>query len=106
MKHGPGELYASFYVKESIMAAADKALEVASRHGISGHAMALRWTAHHSILSQEHGDALIVGASRLEQLESNLDAIEQGLLPDDVVAALEAAYKEIEESGDEIVYHL
>lgn len=85
------------------MAATEKALEVASRYGISGHAAALRWTAHHSVLNEKYGDAIIIGASSLEQLESNLDMIEQGPLPDDVVGALEAAYEEI---GDEIPYHL
>lgn len=38
----------------------------------------------------------------LEQLESNIDMIEQGSLPDDVVATLEAMYGEI---GDEVLCH-
>ena len=85
------------------MAATDKALDIASGHGISGHAAALRWTAYHSQLNKTHGDAIIIGASSPEQLESNIDMIEQGVLPDDVVAALEAVYKEI---GDEVSYHM
>ncbi|KAK7408400.1 hypothetical protein QQX98_009440 [Neonectria punicea] len=98
-------LYSSFYMKPSVMSATDKALEVASQHGIGGHAAALRWTAHHSLLSKAHKDAVIVGASSPEQLESNLDMIEQGPLPDDVVAALDAVYEGME-IGDEASYHL
>ncbi|KAI8711628.1 Aldo-ket-red domain-containing protein [Fusarium sp. LHS14.1] len=98
-----GGIYSQFYLKPSIMAATDKALEIASGHGISGHAAALRWTAYHSQLNKAHGDAIIIGASSPEQLESNIDMIEQGALPDDVVAALEAVYKEI---GDEVSYHI
>ncbi|KAM0424373.1 hypothetical protein ACHAPT_010521 [Fusarium lateritium] len=98
-----GGLYSQFYLKPSIMAATEKALDIASAHGISGHAAALRWTAYHSQLSKVHGDALIIGASSPEQLESNMDMIEQGSLPDDVVAALEAVYEEI---GDAVPYHL
>ncbi|RSL96764.1 hypothetical protein CEP52_011296 [Fusarium oligoseptatum] len=98
-----GGIYAQFYLKPSIMAATEKALEIASGHGISGHAAALRWTAYHSHLSKAHGDAIVIGASSPEQLESNIDMIEQGALPDDVVAALEAVYEEI---GDEVSYHM
>jgi aflatoxin B1 aldehyde reductase len=102
LKHFLGGLYANLYVKESITAATDKALEVADQHGIGGHAAALRWTAHHSALSAEYGDSIILGASSAEQLESNIDMIEQGPLPADVVAALESLYKEL---GDEVAYH-
>lgn len=76
---------------------------MASKHGIGGHGAALRWTVYHSLLSKEHGDAVIVGASSSEQLEANLDMIEQGPLPDELVAALEAVYAEV---GPAIVYHL
>lgn len=63
--------------------------------------MALRWTMHHGILSHDHGDSVIIGASSAAQLESNLDMIEQGPLPDDVVSALEALYQEL---GDVLSY--
>ncbi|KAF9870699.1 putative aldo/keto reductase [Colletotrichum karsti] len=100
-----GELYTNFYMKPSIMAAADKALKIASEHGISGHAAALRWTAYHGILSRIYDDSIIIGASSPEQLESNIDTVEQGPLPEDVAAAFEAVYGEID-SDVEIPYHL
>ena len=34
---------------------------------------AYRWLYHHSRLSGEHGDCVVVGSSRLEQLTTNLD---------------------------------
>ncbi|KAF7554449.1 hypothetical protein G7Z17_g2917 [Cylindrodendrum hubeiense] len=100
--HLLGGLYSQLYLKPSIIAATDKALAVASKHDISGHAAALRWTAHHSSLKKEHGDSVILGASSPAQLETNLDMIEQGPLPEDVVAALEAVYDEID---DGVSYH-
>ncbi|KAM0335571.1 hypothetical protein ACHAQA_000619 [Verticillium albo-atrum] len=100
--HVIGGLYRQLYVKPAITAATDRALEVAAQHGIGGHAAALRWTAHHSILSAEYGDSMIVGASSVEQLNSNLDVIEQGPLPQDVVSAFEAIHAEV---GDEVPYH-
>lgn len=96
-------MYSDIYTKPSVIAATDKAVEAASKHGIKGHAAALRWTAYHGALSKERGDSIIVGASSPEQLEANIDVVEQGPLPDDVVAAFEALNAEI---GDEVPYHL
>ncbi|KAI3554639.1 aflatoxin B1 aldehyde reductase member 2 [Colletotrichum abscissum] len=98
-----GSIYAKFYVKESIMTATEKAIDVASKHGIGGHAAALRWTVYHSILSKEYEDSVIIGASSPEQLETNLDMIEQGPLPEDVVSALEELHEQI---VDKIPYHM
>ncbi|CZR38185.1 uncharacterized protein FPRO_06624 [Fusarium proliferatum ET1] len=98
-----GSLYAERYLKPSISEATEKALAAASSHGISGHAAALRWTAHHGSLSKEYGDSIIVGASSVEQLNSNINAIEAGPLPDDVADALGAVYAEIE---DILPYHV
>ncbi|KZL87221.1 aflatoxin b1 aldehyde reductase member 2 [Colletotrichum incanum] len=98
-----GAAWSMIYKKPSIVAATEEAAAVASRHGIGGHAAALRWTVYHSTLSKEHGDSVIVGASSLEQLKSNLDIIEQGSLPNEVVSSLEAVYEKI---GSEVSYHM
>ncbi|KAH7253676.1 NADP-dependent oxidoreductase domain-containing protein [Fusarium redolens] len=98
-----GGLYSGLYLKPAIAEATEKALATASRYGISGHVAALRWSAHHGALSSRFGDSILIGASSLEQLESNIDAIEEGPLPDDVAGALEAIYEEI---GDAISYHI
>ena len=87
------------YVKQSIESAVEKALQVATKHDIKGHAAALRWTAHHSILKAEYGDGVVIGASSLDQLST----IEEGPLPDEVAAAIDQVYAEV---GDEIAYHL
>ncbi|KAL7662266.1 hypothetical protein ACMYSQ_001611 [Aspergillus niger] len=98
-----GKLYSGHYLKPAITEATDETLEVAARYGIGGHATALRWTSWHSILRKEYGNPIIIGSSSIAQSESNIDTIEVGLLPEDVVAALEALYHEI---GDEVHYHL
>ncbi|KAH8888065.1 aflatoxin B1 aldehyde reductase member 2 [Thozetella sp. PMI_491] len=100
--HTLGGLYANLYLKPSIITATDIALEVASRYGIGGHAAALRWTVHHSVLSKEHGDSVILGASSSQQLDANIAMVEQGPLPDEVVAALEGVYEEVK---DAVPYH-
>ena len=52
----------------------------------------LRWLRHHSALSPQHGDGLIIGASTLAHAHANLAALAGGPLPADVVAAFDEAW--------------
>ncbi|KAF7340301.1 putative aldo keto reductase protein [Mycena venus] len=62
--------------------------------GITESEAALRWLAHHSMLKKEFGDAIIIGAASKKHLEENLEALDKGPLPADVVAALVAGWEE------------
>jgi aflatoxin B1 aldehyde reductase len=55
---------------------------------------ALRWLRHHSALNMKDGgrDGIIIGVSSFNQLEKNLDDLEKGPLPDEVVAILDEAW--------------
>lgn len=64
-------------------------------HGISGHAAALRWTAFHSILDEKLGDAIILGASIVDQLKQNLDILDEGPLPQEVADTIEGVYSHV-----------
>lgn len=97
-----GSFYSALYLKPSIEAATENALAVASKHSISGHAAALRWTAYHSALDAKYGDSIIIGASTIDQANSNLDIAEAGPLPDDAAVAFDALYEEV--GADEIPY--
>ncbi|KAK1148372.1 hypothetical protein N8T08_010183 [Aspergillus melleus] len=70
---------------EAVSAAAEK-------HGLTVAEVALRWLKHHSLLRREFHDAVIVGASSVKHLESNLVDLEKGPLPDDVFRAVEGAW--------------
>lgn len=96
-------MYTGGYKKPAIEAASDKAIEIVAKHGINGHAAALRWTVYHSTLDAKFGDAIIIAASSIDQLNSNLDFIEQGPLPEEVVNALGDLYTQI--AGEEMPYH-
>ncbi|PON22081.1 aflatoxin B1 aldehyde reductase member 2 [Trichoderma gamsii] len=100
-----GDWYAQKYNQPGVQAATEKALATATAHGIGGHDAALRWCAHHSALTGEAGDGIILGAGSLSQLETNMDSIEAGPLPQDVVAALDDVYQRIAKTDVEIVYH-
>lgn len=99
-----GQLYAGLYSKASITAAADEAAAVAAEHGISGHAAALRWTVYHSLLDAQKGDAVVVGASSVAQLSSNLDSIDAGPLPPAVRETMDGVFAKLDEE-DKVAYH-
>ena len=70
--------------------------EAAEKHGISGHAAAMRWTAFHSVLDGKYGDGVIFGVSKIEQLHETLDALEAGPLPAELAGAITAIYATVE----------
>ena len=78
--------------------------DAAAKHGISGHAAAVRWTAFHSVLDGRFGDAVIFAVSKIEQLHSTLDALEAGPLPAGLADAISTVYASVE--GFEPPYHL
>ncbi|PLB50395.1 Aldo/keto reductase [Aspergillus steynii IBT 23096] len=64
----------------------------ARKYGLTVGEVALRWLKHHSLLRGELGDAIIVGASSVLHLESNLNDLEKGSLPDEVAQAVGDAW--------------
>lgn len=55
---------------------------------------AFRWLVHHSMLDTARGDGIIVGASRMDQLEQNLSAAQKGALPESIAEAFNVAWEE------------
>lgn len=78
--------------------------EAVAKHGISGHAAALRWTAYHSILDGQYGDGVIFAVSKLSQLDSSLDAIEAGPLPEQLAEDISAVFAKM--GGSAPPFHL
>ncbi|KAJ7787235.1 Aldo/keto reductase [Mycena olivaceomarginata] len=68
---------------------------VVAAHGLTMAEVALRWISHHSLLRRECGDSVLIGASSLAHIEQNLVDLEKGPLPDEVVAALDAAWESV-----------
>ncbi|KAI0484641.1 Aldo/keto reductase [Xylariaceae sp. FL0804] len=99
-----GQVYTGFYDKPLIQASVSTIIDAAAKHGITGHAAALRWTAFHSVLDGTYGDGVIFAASNLEQLRKTLDALDAGPLPAELVKAFSALNGATEGSG--IPYHL
>ena len=75
------------YDRPEYHAAVGKLLDAIEPHGIAATDAALRWMCYHSALGS--GDGIILGASKLEQVRRNAEAVERGPLPEDVVTAIE-----------------
>ena len=77
--------------------------EVTKNHNISNIEAALRWIYFHSQLNKKYGDGIILGVSKISQLESNLESIKKGPLPDDIVKVFEEIWTDIK--PDAPAYH-
>ena len=51
-----------------------------------------RWLAYHSMLNEDRGDAIIIGASKLSHLQQNMESIKSGPLPERLVNAFNNAW--------------
>ncbi len=89
--HRPG--YQNRYWKKSYFDAVDLLKAACEKQGITTVEAAYRWLAYHSMLNAERGDGIIIGASKLHHLRQNLDAMQAGPLPEDILAAFEDAWK-------------
>jgi aflatoxin B1 aldehyde reductase len=87
-----GKLYSGQYLKPALLDAAAKVHDAAQQHGVSGHEVALRWVLHHSALKAGHGDAIIIGASSVKQLEQNIKACKAGKLDDELLKLVEGTW--------------
>jgi aflatoxin B1 aldehyde reductase len=90
---GIGNTYRQRYFRESTFKALNVIEQAVEKNGLSMLETALRWMVHHSKLKIKDGnDGIILGMSRVEQLEENLEILEKGPLPDEVVEALDQAW--------------
>lgn len=85
--------YQARYWKESYFKAVEIIREAVSRHGLTIIEGVYRWLAYHSMLKAERGDGIIIGASKLEHLRQNMEAIKAGPLPADILEAFGQAWK-------------
>ncbi|KAF7345537.1 Aflatoxin B1 aldehyde reductase member 3 [Mycena venus] len=98
-----GKSYRGRYWKAEYFDALAAVRAVASAHGLTMAEVALRWVSHHSLLRRECGDAVLIGGSNLKHIEENLTDLEKGPLPDDLVAALDAAWTAVKATSSS--YH-
>ena len=78
--HQSSWLTSGRYWNDPYFKAIDLLKPVCDKNSLTLAEVALRWMSHHSLMSREHGDSVIIGASSTKHLEQNLLDLEKGLL--------------------------
>ena len=78
--HQSSRLTSSSYWNDPYFKAIDLLKPVCDKNNLTLAEVALRWMSHHSLMSREHGDSVIIGASSTKHLEQNLLDLEKGPL--------------------------
>jgi aryl-alcohol dehydrogenase-like predicted oxidoreductase len=84
------KLYLDRYWHEEQFNAVDALRDIAAAAGRSMVSLALNWAMRHTPAT-----GLILGASRMEQLKENLDALGDGPLPPDVIERCDAVWRRL-----------
>lgn len=79
------------YLSASMTEAISSLRAACTAAGMELREAALRWLVYHSCLDPTHGDAVILGASSLEQIVDNVNGAGNGPLPRAVVDAFDDA---------------
>lgn len=89
-----GAMYRARYFQDSTFEALALIEPVAEKHKLTLIEIALRWLTHHSDLNIKDGgrDGVIIGVSSFGQLETNVQDLEKGPLPEEVVKTLDEAW--------------
>ena len=85
--------YQGRYWKKSFFDAVDLIRTSAEKHGITSVEATYRWLAYHSMLTGDRGDAILIGASKLSHLVQNMETIQAGPLPEDMIQVFEQAWQ-------------
>jgi aryl-alcohol dehydrogenase-like predicted oxidoreductase len=83
-------LYQDRYWHEQYFQAVEQLRKIAQSAGRSLVSLALNWLLHHTA-----SDCVILGASRMEQLDENLATVDDGPLSDDVLKACDEVWEKL-----------
>lgn len=90
-----GKMYAGLYNRPAYLEALAKWEQIAKEEGVTRAELANRWVRFNSALKEEYGDAIIIGASRVEQLRETLETLDHGPLSEKAVRGIDAIWEEI-----------
>ena len=87
------ESYRKRYWKQSYFDAVDEIRKACDMEGIPMVEAAYRWLCNHSCLDATKGDGILLGASKITQLEQNMAAAQKRELPLRILDAMDAAWE-------------
>ncbi|KAF7190146.1 Oxidoreductase sirO [Pseudocercospora fuligena] len=99
-------MYTTMYGKQSYLDALDQWASIAEDEGVTKADLAYRWVRYSSPLKPEHGDAIIIGASKVEQLKETLSSINSGPLSENAVKRIDQVWETIKHEAPLDNFHL
>lgn len=87
------ESYRKRYWKQSYFDAVDEIRKACEAEHISMVETAYRWLCNHSKLDVSKGDGILLGASKIAQMDQNLEAVKKGVLPQSILDAMDGAWE-------------
>ena len=100
-----GKMYHDRYNRPSIMEALTEWQSIAKDAGCSKAELAYRWVKYNSALKPEHGDAIILGATKEKQLEETLSSLEHGPLDDSAVKRINEVWEKVKDEAPTDNFH-
>jgi aflatoxin B1 aldehyde reductase len=101
-----GGMYHKMYKRTSLLKALNTWEEISKETGVSKAALAYRWCVYHSALSAEFGDRVIIGASKVVQLEESQKALKDGKLGSDILKRINDVWETVKDESPVDNYHL
>ncbi|KAL7943711.1 NADP-dependent oxidoreductase domain-containing protein [Trichoderma barbatum] len=96
---GMGQMYHTLYNKPKFLEALDIWNETSTVSGIPKAELAYRWVAYHSALKDHLGDGIVLGASKITQLEQTVAGLNNGPLPESIVKTIEDIWQLVKDDS-------
>ena len=85
--------YRNRYWKQSYFDAVDEIRKACETENIPMAEAGYRWLCNHSCLDASKGDGILLGASKITQMEQNLEAAKKDELPQSILDAMDGAWE-------------
>lgn len=85
--------YRDRYWKNSYFDAVNEIKVACEKEGIPMVEAAYRWLINHSQMRASVGDGILLGASKIQQMEQNMTSVDKGELPESILAAMDEAWE-------------
>ena len=95
-----GKAFRHWYDKPGMHTGIEKLRTICEENNVAMDEAAMRWIVYHSILDAQ--DAVIIGASKVSQIEGNTRDLKKGPLPGGLVKELDALWEIVKEDSASI----
>ena len=94
-----GKMYNDMYARPSILQSLELWDAASKEEGCSKAELAYRWVAHDSAVRAEYGDAIIIGASRAEQITQTMQGLRKGKIGEKAMKMIEEVWEKVRDEA-------